>query len=121
MLVRSSLETLPRQSAAQEVHEDVAERLQVVSSRLLASKMGVDTHVSSRAGERFAFPVRNVLLGLGVAVLLRHAEVHNVDNVGSLRAGPANQEVIWLDIPVDQILLVDGLYPRQLGHVRGCT
>ena len=81
--------------------------------------MGVDTHVSRGTRERFAFPVRNVLLGLGVAVLLRHAEVDNVDDVGALRAGPANEEVVWLDIPVDQVLLVDGLYAGQLGRVRG--
>jgi hypothetical protein len=76
--------------------------------------MGVDTHVTGRAGERLAFPVGNVLLRLGVTVLLRHAEVDNMDDVGTLGAWTADQEVVGLDVPVDEVLLVDGLDARQL-------
>ena len=35
LLVRRSLEALPRQTSAEEVHEDVTKRLEVVSARLL--------------------------------------------------------------------------------------
>ena len=40
-----------------------------------------------------------------------------MDNVGALRAGAADEEVIGLDVPVDQVLLVDCLNSRQLGRV----
>jgi len=117
LLVSGSLETLPRQSAAQEVHEDVAKSLEIVTTRLFAPKVGVDAHVTRRSRERLAFPVRDVLLRLGVTVLLGHAEVDNVDNVGALRARAADEEVVGLDVPVDEVLLVDGLDPRQLHRI----
>ena len=76
--------------------------------------MGVDTHVTRCTGKRLALPVRDVLLRLGVTVLLGHTEVHDVNNISTLRAWPANEEVIRLDIAVNEVLLMDGLNPRQL-------
>ena len=49
LLVRRGSQTLPRQSSAEEVHEDMAQRLQVVTSRLLAAQVGVDRHIPSSA------------------------------------------------------------------------
>jgi hypothetical protein len=46
LLVGCSLETLPWKAAPQEIHENVAETFEIVSSGLLSSKVGVDTHVS---------------------------------------------------------------------------
>jgi len=109
LLVGSGLEALPWQSTAQKVHEDVTKGLEIVATRLLASQMRVDTHVSSGSGERLALSVGNVLLGLGIAVLLGHSKVYNVDDIGALGAGAADQEVVGLDIAVDEVLLVDGL------------
>lgn len=80
--------------------------------------MGIDTHVSGSTRERLALPVGNVLLRLGVTVLLGHTEVDNVNNVGTLGAWSADQEVIGLDVSVDEVLLVDGLDSRQLQNVR---
>jgi hypothetical protein len=117
LLVRGSLQALPRQSAAQEVHEDVAKGLEVVSSRLLAAKMRVDTHVPGGTGERLTFPIGNVLLRLGVTILLGHAKVDHVDHVGALGARTPDEEVVGLDVPVDEVLLVDSLDARQLGEV----
>jgi hypothetical protein len=111
LLVGRSLETLPWQSTAQEVHEDVTERLEIVATGLFAPEMGVDAHVSSGTGERLAFPVRDVLLRLGVTVLLRHTKVDDVDDIGALGAGAADKEVVGLDVAVDEVLLVDGLNP----------
>ena len=88
--------------------------LQVVPTRLFASKMGVDTHVTRRTGKRLALPVRDVLLRLGVTVLLGHTEVHDVNNISTLRAWSANEEVIRLDIAINEVLLMNGLNPRQL-------
>ena len=79
--------------------------------------MSVDTHVSRSTGKRLALSVRNVLLRLGIAVLLGHSEVDNVNDILRLRVRSAYEEIVGLDVSVDEVLLVDGLYPRQLGHV----
>lgn len=117
LLVGSSLETLPRQTTAEEVHEHVAECLEIVTTGLFPTKMGVDAHVSCGTRERLPLSVWNVLLGLGVTVLLSHAEVDDVDNVRVLAVGTTNEEVVRLDITVDEVLLVDGLYTGQ--HLLG--
>jgi hypothetical protein len=114
LLVGSSLQTLPGKPASQKIHEDMTQCLQIVSSRLLTTKMGVDTHVTGSSRQTLAFPVGDVLLRLGVSVLLGHAEIDNMDNVGSLRSWPTDQEVVGLDVAIDQVLLVNGLYSRQL-------
>lgn len=46
--------------------------------------MRVDTHVASSARQGLALAVRDVLLGLGIAVLLGHTEINHVDDVSSL-------------------------------------
>jgi hypothetical protein len=71
--------------------------------------MGVDAHVTSGTRQRLALPVGDVLLRLGVAVLLRHTKVDNVDDIGALGAWTANEKVVGLDVAVDEVLLVDGL------------
>lgn len=101
LLVGSGLQPLPWESTSQEVHEDVAKSLKIIATGLLTSKMGVDTHVTGGSRQRLAFSVRNVLLRLGVTVLLGHTEVNNVDHVGTLGAGPANQKIVRLDVAVD--------------------
>jgi hypothetical protein len=117
LLVGSSLQTLPRQTAAEEVHEDVAQSLEIISTTLFAAQMGVDGHVTGGSAERLALTVGNVLLRLWVTVLLGHAEVDDVNNVGSLGARATDEEVVGLDVAVDEVLLVDGLHARQ--HLLG--
>lgn len=117
LLVGSSLQALPRQTAAEEVHEDVAQSLEVISTTLFATQMGVDGHVTGGSAERLALTVGDMLLRLWVTVLLGHAEVDDVDNVGSFGAGAADKEVVGLDVAVDQVLLMDCLHARQ--HLLG--
>ena len=76
--------------------------------------MCVDAHVSCCAGQRFSLTVGDVLLRLRVSVLLRHAKIHHMDDVGGLRAWPTDQEIVGLDVAVDEVLLVDGLHSREL-------
>lgn len=76
--------------------------------------MCVDAHVSSSAAQTLAFPVRNVLLRLRVPVLLRHAKVDDVDQVGGLGRGAADEEVVGLDVAVDEVLFVDRLDSCEL-------
>ena len=54
------------------------------------------------------------MLRLGITVLLRHAKVNDVDDIGGLGSGAADQEVVGFDVSVDQVLLVDSLDARQL-------
>lgn len=110
LLVGSSLEALPRESTAQKVHENVTKGFKIVPARLLTTQMRVDTHVTSCSGQALAFPIGDVLLRLRVAVLLGHTEINDMNDIGSLRARAADKEVVRLNIPVDEILLVNGLH-----------
>lgn len=76
--------------------------------------MCVDTHVSRSSRERLSLPVGDVLLRLGVAVLLRHTEINDVNDISSLGPRPSYQKVVGLNVSVDEILLMDGLYSREL-------
>ena len=81
--------------------------------------MSVDAHIPSRATETLPLTVRNMLLRLRVTILLRHPKVYHVNHVRVLRSRPAYEEVVGFDVPVDQILLVDRLYARNLPN-DGC-
>jgi hypothetical protein len=56
-----------------------------------------------------------VLFRLWVTVLLGHTKIDHMDDTSSLGSRSANKEVVWLDVAVDQILLVDGLHTGKLG------
>lgn len=81
---------------------------------LTSAKMRVDAHVPRRPAQTLALPVRNVLLRLWVAILLGHAEIHDVNHVGGLCARSADQEVVGLDVAIDEVLLVDSLDSGEL-------
>ena len=89
----------------------MTEGFQIVSTGLFASKMGIDTHVTRRARERLALPVRNVLLRLGVTVLLGHTKIYDVNYISALGAWSTNEKVVRLDVAVDEVLLMDSLNP----------
>ena len=59
-----------------------------------------------------------MLLSFGVTVLLGHAKVDDMDQVGVFRMRFSNQKVVGLDISVDQILFVDRLDATQLRSMR---
>ena len=68
--------------------------------------MCVYAHISGGAGEALVFPVRNVLIALRVDVLLGQPKVNNVGD-GLIGGAIATQEeVLWLHIPVYQVLTV---------------
>lgn len=118
LLVRSSTQSLPGKTAFEEVDEDMAQSFKIVTARLLAAHMCIDAHVTSSARECLALTIRDVLLGFGVAILLGHAKVNNVDDIGGLGARATNEEVIRLNVAVDMVLLVDGLDTRDLGRCK---
>ena len=55
-----------------------------------------------------------MLLRLGISVLLGHAKIDDMDNIGRLSIRPSNEKVVWLDITVDEVLLVNCLNSREL-------
>jgi hypothetical protein len=114
LFIRGGLQPLPWQATPQKVHENMPKRLQVVASRLFSTEMGIDTHVTCCPRQGFSLAVRNVLLGFGISVLLGHAKIDHVDDIGSFGTRSPDQKVIWLDVAVNQVLLVDGLHSRQL-------
>jgi hypothetical protein len=131
LLVGRCFETLPRQPSAEEVEEDVSQGLEVVSpglfwrvsdspgdislcAPLTSAKVRVDAHVPRRPAQTLALPVRDVLLRLWVAILLGHAEIHDVNHVGGLCARSSDQKVVGLDVAIDEVLLVDGLDSGEL-------
>lgn len=75
------------------------------------AEVSVDRGISGSAGKVLVLSIRDMEVGLGVAVLLCEAEVDNVDLVASL--ADAHQEVVGLDIAVDEGLGVDVLDTRN--------
>ena len=90
--------------------------------------MSVNAHVSRRATQTFPFPVRDVLLCSRITVLLGHPKVNNMNDylthvngtsrlehmgltIRHLGARAPNKKVVRLDVPVDEVFFVDGLYP----------
>ena len=111
--------------ATAEVEHDVAQRLHVVTTRLLYkevsrgsthqrgcsvhtdTQMRVDGRISSGTRQVLVLTVRDVEVRLRIPVLLRQTEVDDVHLVAPL-ANP-HQEVVRLDITVDEALGVDVL------------
>lgn len=64
-------------------------------------------------------PVGNVFFGFWVNVLLGQSKVYDVNDVLLLIALPPNEEVLRLDIPVDEVLGMHILHPRDLQNDQG--
>lgn len=104
LVLRAAGEALPGEGSAQEIQKHVSNGLQVITTRLLDADMGRDGGVASGTCQVLALTVRDVL-ALRVLVALGQTEVNDVDVV--LRALAAtHQEVVWLDVTVDDALLV---------------
>lgn len=79
--------------------------------------MCIDAHITRCPTQALSFSVRNVLLCLWISVLLGHPKIYDVNEVCILRSWSANKEVVWFDIAVDEVLLVDGLHSRNLTSI----
>ena len=102
----SCSETLPWQTASQEVHEYVAEALQIVSSGLLDSDVSIDRGVSGGSGQTLSLSVLDVDSG-AAHELLGKSEVNDVYPVGVFAV--SDREVVRLDVSVDDSSRVDVL------------
>ena len=121
LLVGCSLEALPRKSAAEEVHKNMTQSLEIITTRLLAAKMRVDTHVTCSARQRLPLAVGNVLFRFGISVLLRHAEVDHVHDIAADGSMSAHEKVVGLDVAIDKVLFVNGLDSRELRRKVSCA
>lgn len=86
-----------------------------------SSKMSVNTHITSGTRETFAFSIRDVLLCFRISVLFCHAKIDKENIVSGLSAGLADQKVVWLNITVNEVVIVNGLNTSKLykmGHLR---
>lgn len=79
----------------------------------------VDGHVSCCSSETLVLPVGNVFFGFGVNVLLGQPKVYDVNDVLLLIALPADEEILGLHIPVDEVLGMHVLHPRDLQNHQG--
>mmetsp|Transcript_26398 Transcript_26398/g.75804 ORF Transcript_26398/g.75804 Transcript_26398/m.75804 type:complete len:296 (-) Transcript_26398:230-1117(-) len=115
LLLRTSLGALPRQITLEEVDQEVAHGLQVVSPALLEANVRVHGHVPGGASEVLPFAERYMLLGLRVAKPLGQPKVNEEDGVCRVvRAGTTtNEEVLWLNVAVDVAVGMQVLDPVE--------
>ena len=76
--------------------------------------MCVDTHVSGGACQALVLPVRYMLVGFGIDILLRQPKVDDMDGVLRLTRVPSNQEVLWFDVAVDEVFIMYIFYSVKL-------
>lgn len=74
--------------------------------------MSVDGGVASSACEVLVLAVRNVKMGLGVPVLLREAEINDVNLVTPL--ANTHQEVIRFNVTMNEVAGMDVFDTRNL-------
>ena len=111
LLLRVGLEALPREAPPDEVHEDVAERFQVVAAALLNANVSVDRGITGSSGQVLVLTVGDVLMGARIAVLLGKAEIDNVND--RLALSQSNEEVVGLNISMDEGLCMDVFQPAE--------
>ena len=100
---------MPWEFPSKEVHEDIAQALQVVPSTLFDAQVGVDGGIAGRPCQVFVLPVRNVIPTFRVSIPLGQPKVNDIHIVLSLAY--ADEEVVWLDVSVEEQPGVDVLHP----------
>ena len=104
LVLATAGQSLPGKRSLHQVEEDMADRFEVITSRLLDTLVRSDGSVSGRSSQILAILVGNMLT-LAVFVALSETEIDDVDIVtGGL--GASDQKVIRLDITMDDPLLV---------------
>jgi hypothetical protein len=62
--------------------------------------------ITSRPSELFVILVRDVFSSFGITVTLGKPEINDVDNVLSLLLRDSDQKVIWLDVSVNEMVVM---------------
>jgi len=92
----------------------VADGLQIVTPRLLVTNVRVETRITGSTGQVLAVAEGDVF-AVRALVAFSESKINDVDGVLGL-VGPANQEVVRLDISVNNALFVDDLDPLDQLH-----
>ena len=103
---------LPRQVSTDEVHQHYTDLFQVIPARLLDPQVSIKARISGSPRETFTVTERNVPTGFRVLVPLCQAKVDYVDDVLASRG--AYQEVVRLDVPVQEPVLMNEFNPLKL-------
>lgn len=85
---------------------------EATASRLTNSQVGVDRGITGCASQILVFPVRDVLVGPGVSVLLGQTKINDVYEVALF--AKAHKEVVWLHIPMDEVFGMNVLNTADL-------
>jgi len=105
LVLAAAWQSLPWKHALNQIKEDVANSLEIVSARLLNALVGVNRRVSCSSGQVLSVLVWN-MLSLAVHVALGQTEIDDVDVV-PCRVVAANQEVVWLNVSMNDSFFVD--------------
>lgn len=95
---------LPREASADKVHKHYADLLKVIPSGLLDAKVSVQTRIPSCSCQRLVIFERDVTSGFWIFVALGQPKVDHVQDV--LILPTANEEVVRLDVPVQEAVLM---------------
>ena len=104
---------MPRQLSLVEIDEYKTERLKVISSALLNTKMSVHRSIAGCSSEIFTIPVGYVFSSFGVTEPFGKPEINNIDKM--LLLSDANQEVVWLNVTMQKMSRVNKL--QSLKHL----
>ena len=81
--------------------------LEIISSRLLVSDMGINTSVPCSSCKIFTISEGNVLAN-GTLVTFSETKIDDINGIFSSFC-TSNQKVVWLDVSMDNSLLMDDL------------
>lgn len=95
-------QSLPWERSAQEVHEQISETLEVVSTTLLNSKMRINARIARSSRQILVVLVLNVHKGSGIAISLGQTIIDEINMVSTL---PCSHDIVFrLDISMNKML-----------------
>jgi len=72
---------LPRKISSQKIYHNIANGFQIIPTRLLNTKMGIDAGISSSTSKIFVFSVRDMLVSLCITILLTQPIIDDILNL----------------------------------------
>lgn len=84
LLLGCSLETLPRKSTTEEVHEDVSKGFKIIAAGLFNTKVGIDRSIAGGTREILILSVRNMEVSPRITVFLGQTKVNHIDLIATL-------------------------------------
>jgi len=105
-------ETLPRETASQEVQQHMTNSFKIISSGLFVPNVSIDTSISGSTSEIFTLPEGDVL-AIGVLIAFSKTEI-NDENIVLIGIVASNQEIVRLNVTMNDALFVDLLNSLNL-------